>query len=79
MLKKVIRQELPRTRLLPISTVAEITGLRAELIRGLVGRGEWPSIRIGPRRRIDERFIRQLLDQTIVTNCKRLAAGGVRQ
>lgn len=56
-------QELPRTRLLPIPQAAAAVGLRPAHLRQLIRRGEVPSVQVGPRRRIDERYLRSLLRQ----------------
>jgi hypothetical protein len=45
------------TRLLTIPKFARATGLTYWLTRELVNRGDIPSLQVGPRRRVDARFI----------------------
>ena len=45
------------TKLLSIREFAEATGLSIWLARELVNRGDVPSVRVGPRRRVDIRFV----------------------
>jgi hypothetical protein len=45
------------TELVSIPAFARLTGLKTALARELVKRGDIPSIQVGPRRRIDVRFI----------------------
>jgi excisionase family DNA binding protein len=45
------------TKLLSIPEFAKATGISVRLARELVNRGDVPSVRVGPRRRVDIRFV----------------------
>jgi hypothetical protein len=45
------------TKLLTIPAFARITGLSTWLARELVRRGDIPSVQVGPRKRIDSRWV----------------------
>ena len=49
------------TKLITIPKFAEATGLPYRLCLHLVGTGQIPSVAVGPRRRIDVRWVEQWL------------------
>ncbi len=51
------------TKLLTITQFARLTGLSDFLARKLVGSGEVPSVKVGPRRRVDARTVDAWLGQ----------------
>jgi len=50
-----------RTKLITPRAFALATGLNYDLVLKLVGNGDIPSVPLGTRRRIDERWVRQWL------------------
>jgi hypothetical protein len=47
------------TKLLTIPAFAKATGLTYWLARELVNRGDIPSVQVGPRKRVDARWVEQ--------------------
>lgn len=54
---------IPQTRLLPLGTVASAIGVNPALVRRLTREGVIPSVQLGARRRVDERWLRTWLDR----------------
>jgi excisionase family DNA binding protein len=57
-------QTFTTTRLLTIPMFARNTGLTPRLARELVRNGDIPSLQVGCRRRIDERWVNEWLNSS---------------